>query len=436
MLPAIYIPNANWHYLLAVSGGRDSMAMLYAFFERKLPLSVAHMNFKLRGQESDDDEAFVKAWCQQHQVPFYSKWGDTKSWCQQNRGSLQEAARHLRYQWFQELADEIGAASIATAHHQEDQIETVLFHIGRGCGMKGLCGIPRENGRIIRPILHWTSEEIEEFVMLKNIVYRSDSSNQKTEYTRNQIRHDLLPCIEKIFPGFKNNMLQNIRRWSEADMVYQTSIQQILAKLITQKGPDMYVPIRKIIASGPLHTLLYEWLHPYHFTPHQCEEVSKLLQSQSGASVYSSSHRVVRDRNNLILTAKNTLQSGLIQITSAMPTILFAHGFLQWRQQNHADVPINPDPLVAQVDATRLKWPLVFRPWKPGDYMYPLGMKKKKKVARILMDAKVPLPEKDRIWVLLSGDQIVWIAGYKLDDRFRVKESTSEIVEFTLSQIP
>lgn len=436
MLPAIYIPDATWHYLLAVSGGRDSMAMLQAFYEMNLTLSVAHMNFKLREQESDDDEAFVRAWCQQHQVPFYTKWGDAASWRQNQKASIQEAARHLRYQWFQELADEIGAHRIATAHHQDDQIETVLFQIGRGCGMKGLCGIPRENGRIIRPILHWTSAQLEEYVAQKKIAYRTDSSNLKTEYTRNQIRHDLLPGIEKIFLGFKQTMAQNIRRWSEAELVYQQSIQKILAKLTTQKGPDSYVPIRKLQASGPLQTLLYEWLQPYHFTPHQCEEVSRLLSSQSGASVYSTTHRVVRDRNNLILTANNSVQSGLIPIHSNRPEIPFAHGLLQWKFQPPVRGAINPDPLVAQVDANSLEWPLTFRPWKPGDYLYPLGMKKKKKVARVLIDAKVPLPEKDRVWVLLSGDRIVWIAGYKLDDRFKVKETTREIVVFTLSQTP
>ncbi|MBK9480620.1 MAG: tRNA lysidine(34) synthetase TilS [Bacteroidetes bacterium] len=411
-------------YLLAVSGGIDSMVMCDLFLKNKIPFAVAHFNFQLRQQESMDDERFVQMWCEQHHIPFYVKTIDTKSYASENKLSIQVAARTLRYDFFHTLLQQEPYDAIATAHHQDDNIETVLFHFFRGTGLRGLTGIPLESPSLIRPLLHVTKKEILQYASKHHITYREDSSNVKVDYTRNKLRNDMIPQLEAIFPAFKQNIAHNIQYLNEAYTVYERQIAQYKKKLIEQRGPDYYIPIRKLKHITPLKTVLYELIKDFHFGFEQAEQLITMMNSQSGKQIENTQFSILKNREFFIITAKKTSESAMILIDKSMDTVTTSDFTLHCKQLITDDYQVQNDTTIAQLNASMLEFPLLLRKWRPGDYMYPLGMKKKKKIARILIDLKIPMHEKDQTWVLESNKKIVWLVGLKTDDRYKITPQT------------
>ena len=421
-------------YLLAVSGGIDSMVMCDLFLKNNMTFAVAHFNFQLRQQESMDDEQFVRMWCERHHIPFYVKTIDTKKYAAENKLSIQVAARTLRYDFFHSLLKQEHYEIMATAHHQDDNIETVLFHFFRGTGIRGLKGIPMESALIVRPLLHTTKKDILHYAYENDIAYREDSSNNKLDYTRNKLRMDIIPQLESIFPAFKQNIANNIQYFNEAFLLYEQQIKQYKKKLIEQRGSDYYIPIRKLKNITPLNTVLYELIKEFHFGIEQVEQLTSMIHSQSGKQIENAQFSILKNRDFFIITAKKTIESSMILIDKSTDTLTTCDHTLQFKHLIADDYHVQNDSTIAQLNASLLEFPLLLRKWRPGDYMYPLGMKKKKKVARILIDFKIPMHEKEHIWVIESNKKIVWLVGLKTDDRYKITPLSKEIMIINLKK--
>ncbi len=424
----------NPSYLLAVSGGVDSMVMCELFLKNKQSFSVAHCNFQLRGEDANIDELLVQKWCEQNHIPFYSKRFNTKEYAEHHKLSIQLAARELRYSFFYELLKNQQIDVIATAHHLDDSIETTLFHFFRGTGINGITGIPFQNRSVIRPLLNYTKQEIIAFAAAHSIQYREDSSNAKTDYTRNKIRNELVPQLEKLVPNFKQNIHQNIRRFNEINQVYNTQIETYRKKLIELRGQDYYIPILKLKHVTPLPTILYELLKPFGFSYQHSQQCIELMSSLTGSLVKNDRFQIIKNRNFLIVTELNASTNDFYEITHACKEIVTTDISLRFDRSKNETYFASKETNICTLDASKLEFPLLLRKWRQGDYMYPFGMTKKKKIARILIDLKIPLHEKEKVWVIESNQKIIWIVGLKSDNRYRIDSTTTEIFTIKLIQ--
>ncbi len=424
--------------IVAVSGGLDSMVLAAILLELNVEFALAHCNFHLRADESNADEAFVADWAKDNSIPLFIQHFDTNKILEEEGGNLQEVARNLRYNWFEQLRIDNAYDYIATAHHADDSVETMLMNFFKGTGIKGLHGILLKQGNIIRPLLKLTRDEIKRYASEKNISWREDSSNRKLDYTRNKIRHQLMPVLKDIFPNVAANLQGNIERLKDAGTIYDVQIEKLTKKLMEQRGSEYYIPGRKLKNIQPLSTIIYEILKPFNFLPSQTQQVLQLLQAETGKYVSSSTHRIIRNRELLIIAAQRTEEASFVlveeQEIEAGNEKNIGHFKLKFEAQTFDGDIINLPQAntIAAIDYTELTFPLIIRPWKQGDYFYPLGMKKKKKIARFLIDQKIPLHEKERIWVVESDKRVVWVIGQRLDDRFKIKPHTKRLLKIAV----
>lgn len=416
--------------LLAVSGGLDSVVMTDLFVQAKIPVTIAHVNFQLRGDESIRDEKFVEALGAFYQVPVLTKIVETQAFATEHKCSIQEAARTLRYQWFHELLSPAkGLALIATAHHANDSLETLLLNFFRGTGIAGLHGILPIQGKIIRPLLFARKEELTYYAIEKNLSWVEDSSNESDKYTRNYFRHQLLPSLEKIFPAVQDNLLENISRLREVEQLYQEAIKNYKKKLLKKAGTHWVLSILQLKKTNALPTILWEILQPFHFTAGQLPSIIQLLDAQNGALVLSDTHRIIKDRKLLLIAPITTTTTHLHLLPEGTKQVTTPFGDLQIEQINSPHFTLSQSPLIATIDVSKIVYPLKLRPWKTGDYFYPLGMQKKKKVARFLMDQKLSKIDKEKLLLLENGDQrIIWVIGKRIDDRFKITNHTKSIL--------
>jgi len=437
----------NDYLLLAVSGGADSVALCELCFQAGFHFEIAHCNFQLRGEESVRDEKFVEKLAEKYSTKVFVKGFDTKAYAEEKRISIQVAARELRYAWFEELLDnrKLSTSSpplptwLLTAHHANDNIETLLMNFFKGTGIKGLQGILPKQGKIIRPLLFAKREEIELFNRENKLDFVEDSSNTSDKYTRNYFRHQLIPSVEKVFPKAEDNLIKNIARFSEIEILYQQSIDQHKKKLLEQKGNEIHIPVLKLLKSKPLKTIVYEIIKDFSFTPHQTDEVINLLKSESGKYISSASHKIIRNRNWLIIAPLNTLEANHILIHESHEKVDFELGILKLKMNYElnetSNIKYQTSEIIATLDAANITFPLLLRKWKQGDYFYPLGMQKKKKLSRFFIDQKISVADKEKIWLIESNKRIVWIIGKRIDDRFKITGKTKKIlaIEFNKS---
>ena len=419
-------------YLLAVSGGIDSMVMADLFLQQQLEFSVAHCNFQLREEDSNLDEQLVTDWCTKNNIDYFIKRVDTKEYCAQYKCSIQVGAREIRYAFFDEICADKNIDFIVTAHHQDDTIETVLFQFFRGTGIQGLTGIPARNQKIIRPLLSYSKQQILDYAAKFQVAFREDKSNLKQDYSRNKLRLHIIPQLEESYPAFKNNIANNIHRMTEVNEIYLQQIKNYKKKLIEQRGKDFYIPILKLKTISPLATILFELIKEFHFSYEQTLQVLQLLERQTGSLVASKSHQIIKNRNFLIVNEKNTQLSELILIDEGNTKIETQDFVMKLKSIGSDKFEINKGLKHCAIDAKLIEFPLLLRKWRTGDYLYPFGMTKKKKVSKVLIDAKIPLHEKETVWVVESNKKIVWIVGVKSDNRFRVSEKTQNVLCFEI----
>jgi len=414
---------------VGVSGGIDSVVLIHLLRSHGIPFSIAHVNYQLRGAESNRDESFVRALANHFSVPIYVQQFDTIHLAEEMKMSVQETARKLRYDWFKTIA---GSSYIATAHHANDNAETALMYFLRGTGIEGLTGIPgRDTKRkIIRPLLSFTREQIQEYATAQKIEYVEDSSNTKNNYTRNLLRNIVLPEIEKAFPRTIQNILHNIERFEEINSLYHEAVTMRLKKLITVKGQELHIPVLKWQQEKQLSTITWEIIKAYGFTAAQVPEVIKLLGAANGSSIKTDSHILFKHRLWMIMAPLNS--GAISQILIETPgTTHFQEGSVTIRLLEN-----KPDSLqkenIEYLDAKNIQFPLLLRKYKTGDYFYPLGMAKKKKISRFLIDLKLSLTEKEKVWVLESDKKIIALLGLRIDNRFKVQPQTVSTLAITL----
>jgi tRNA(Ile)-lysidine synthase len=430
------------HVLLAVSGGIDSVVMVDLFAKAGFNFTIAHCNFQLRGAESDRDEAFVKALGSKYGKEVLVQQFDTAAYATANKLSIQVAARELRYGWFKELVDRPqttdddlpstvdrrpSTAFVVTAHHADDNIETLLMHFFRGCGIGGLHGILPKQGHIIRPLLFAKRTEIVAYAAEQGLTWVEDSSNATDKYSRNYIRHQVMPLMQTIYPKVDENLLGNIERFKEVEMVYNQTMNSIKTKLLEVKGNETHVPILKLKKQQPLRSIVYEIVKDFGFEATQVDEVVKLLDASNGSFMASPTNRLIINRNWLIIAPKQADEATNVLIEAGTNEIVFSGGKLVFNK-SIVDGQQSTDKAIATIDADSITYPLLLRPYKTGDYFYPLGMTKKKKLSKFFIDQKLSKTQKENIWVIESDKRIVWVVGYRIDNRFKLTPSTKEVL--------
>lgn len=417
--------------LLAVSGGVDSMVMLSLFVRGGYDVAVAHCNFQLRGQESDEDEVLVEQEARRYGIPIYNKRFDTEREMELTGDSVQVAARRLRYTWFEELCREHGYAEIASAHHADDSIETFFINLFRGTGLKGLTGISIVNGRVIRPLLFASRREILDYANAHKIPFREDSSNRSTKYLRNKIRLGIVPRLREISPAFSSVMGRNVQRLTEAQLFINHGIQLIRERVEEVHDGLTYIYPDRIDPGFPVGYVIYELLNGYGFRGDVVDSlIDSLREGTSGKRFYSRDYVAYTDRGNIIVgpicetdTCSVTVQRGTPKIYCGN-SVMFFHN-LDIDNVETLAVPRN----VALLDADLLRYPLEVRRWQEGDSFIPFGMSGHKKVSDFLIDQKVPMVEKQRQFVVVSGGEIVWVAGRRIDDRYRIGSKTENVLK-------
>jgi len=413
--------------LLAVSGGVDSMVMLNLFNECGFDFAVAHCNFELRGNESDGDEKLVREITANCGKELFVKHFKTKDYAEEKSISIQVAARDLRYSWFDELCRDHGYKAVAVAHNSNDVAETMLINLTRGTGLKGLTGIkPKTNG-IIRPLLFASRIEIELYAKEKGIIYRNDSSNTEIKYVRNRIRHQVIPELAQINPAVVSNFNSTANLLSHAWEVICEELNFFRKKVRTQMTNNIQYSI-ELLVNYP-HRLLFlgEELMGYGFASEAIADIAKSLFSQPGKVFHSPNFLLIRDRDYLILTPKNSTELFSITIDENTKNIDSPIQLKIENIINSASFKIPKNPVVGAFDFNNLTFPLTLRPWHHGDWFIPLGMKGKKKISDFLVDQKVPIHLKEKIYVLESNNLIVWVVGHRIDDRFKITANTKKV---------
>ncbi len=430
--------NKNDRLLLAISGGVDSMVMLHLCRQCGFSFETAHCNFHLRSDESDRDEAFVEHYCRQAKIKVYLKHFNTTEFAKNTGISIEMAARKLRYEWFEQLRTDNNLDFILTAHHLNDEAETFHINISRGTGIRGLSGIPEKSGRIVRPMLHFTRNQIETYAKDNSIPYRTDSSNESDEFTRNKIRHRIIPELKKINPGYLESVAKTIRNLKDVKRIYLKQIEDTRKEILHEKEDKVYIDIKKLQTLSPLKTYLYELLRPYRFNESTVKDIINSFNSSPGLMFYSPTHRLIRDRENLIITKTGKIAPQEFQIPAPGKTYLFnksqpdeiiLHPVII---ENTKGLNIPNGKKNAWFDHANIRFPLYLRKWQTGDFFYPFGMKGKKKLSNYFIDNKIPRDEKEKIWLLCSGNDIIWIVGYRTDNRYRVQKSTAQILSIEI----
>ncbi len=419
--------------LIAVSGGVDSVVLCELCKQAGYDFAIAHCNFQLRGDESNRDETFVKTLAAKYSVEVLVNKFETNAFASANKMSIQVAARVLRYGWFKELINDKTSSYkyLLTAHHANDNIETLLMNFYKGTGITGLRGILPKQGNIIRPLLFAKKEELVAFAKTNDLSFVEDSSNALDKYSRNYLRNQFIPVVEKLYPQAEENLIDNLHRFRDIEILYQQSIQLHKKKLIEQKGNEIHIPVLKLKKTVPLHSVLYEILKDFGFTAKQTDDAIHLLDAESGKYILSSSHRLIKNRNWLIIAAIDTKDTGQILIEGEAD-VDFINGQLEIKKIVNKQTSIVNNQTVAQLDFATIQYPFLLRKWKKGDYFYPLGMTKKKKLSRFFGDLKLSLLQKEKIWVIEMNKKIIWVVGYRIDDRFKLSDQTKEILEIKL----
>lgn len=418
--------------VLAVSGGADSMVLLKLFQQQPNEFCVAHCNFKLRGAESDGEEVFIRDYCGEQGIELFVKQFDTREYAQLEGISIEMAARDLRYAWFEELRLQLQYDYLAVAHHRDDLIETMLINLSRGTGIRGLSGIQAKNGVIVRPLLFASREEILAYADANKLPYKHDSSNDELVYQRNVIRHQIIPLFETLNPSFRKNAAKTAAILKDTSTVYQQKLAEVTADLMEEGEAVIRFNVEKLKALQPQQTLMFELLHPYGFKLEQTAEIAAALDAEAGKTFFSKTHRLVKDRESLLLTALSDTEEQRYYIDEDCPSISEPMAMTFDVIAKSPAFRFSTNPKVADFDLAKLQFPLMLKKWEQGEYFMPLGMQNLKKLSDFFIDQKLSIPEKEAAWILYSGKKVVWVIGHRIDDRFKITKDTQEVLRISL----
>lgn len=416
--------------LLAVSGGLDSMVLLHLFQQSDYEIVVLHCNFQLRGLESFGDQQFIQEYTSQHNIQLSFTQFDTESFANDYKLSTQIAARELRYSWFYEQLESQKGDFILTAHHADDNLETFFINLSRGTGLDGLTGIPAQNEKIIRPLLSFSRQQIEEYAASNKIEWREDSSNASDKYLRNKIRHHLVPLLKELNPTFMSSFEKTQSFLSEAQELVDDAAIMVYQQVAREEGEDIYFDLVRLLQLPNYSSYLYQWLKEFGFTA--WDDIYELVTNQPGKQVFAPEFRLIKDRDYLILSP--------LKMESNQ------HEYLIESNQLKVNFPLNllfsdVDVIGASsnstifVDREKLKFPLTLRHWIVGDVFQPFGMEgKSKKVSKLFKDEKLSLIDKENTWLLCSENQVVWVVGIRQDERFKIDSTTKKILKIEIEE--
>ena len=410
--------------LLAVSGGIDSMVMSHLFLQLENKTGIAHCNFSLRAEESDKDEELVRDFARNHKIPFYTIKFETKKFAIEEGLSIQMAARELRYKWFDVIMKENGYNTLAVAHNLNDNIETLLINLTRGTGIAGLTGIKPVTNNIIRPLLFATRSEITDYCNMHKIIFREDRSNADTKYTRNKIRHKVIPVLKEINPAIELTLNDTAERFAGINEIVDEFISELREKISVQQGDLITFNISLLKTHLHNLTIVFELFRPFGINNLQLDDLIKVIKGKTGGLIITQSHRIIKNRSEIIVSGAddNDKSSYIIKNIEGfrnIPGIVSAE---------FADIndkfKIPSDSSIACLDSEKISFPLTIRNWKQGDHFHPLGMKQRKKLSDYFVDSKYSKLDKENILILESKGEIIWIIGDRIDDRYKITSST------------
>ena len=415
----------NDRVLVGLSGGADSVALLSILKELGYCCFAAHCHFALRGEESDRDRNFAKLIATKLGVPFIDVKFDTLKYAADKKISVEMACRELRYEWFESQRKALDCRYLAVAHHRDDSVETVLINLIRGTGISGLTGIAPLNGSVIRPILGLSREEVENYISQSNLNYVTDSTNKETIYVRNKIRNRILPLMKEINPSVYEAIEATSVHLSETELIYREALNQKIESIVEVRDEVAYIKLEKLIEQTAVRTILYEILKPYGFLTSQLNDIISSFNEESGKRFFSLTHRIIKDRNRLIVAPLGKEDNYLIHYP--------ADEMLRVEYMSVEDLPpFTRDKGCAYFDADKLPKNLIVRHWRMGDRFLPFGMKGTQKLSDYFTTHKFSLLQKEQIWLLVAGDEILWLVGERQSDKYKITPTTQRVVKFTI----
>ncbi len=419
--------------IAAVSGGKDSVLLAHLLKSSGFNFAIAHCNFQLRGAEANRDQDFTSNLARQLQVPFFLTEFNTADFAAENHISVQMAARKLRYEWFEKISSEQNYEVIALAHHQNDAVETILLNLTRGTGIAGMHGILPKNGKLVRPMLFLSKENIDEICTEENLNFVEDSSNASTKYARNKIRLEVVPKLKEINPNLEKTFEQNLERFRQLEQLLENQLQQLRDTSFIRQKSETRIKISALKNLHPQQLLLFGLLRGFNFSEQVVADLLLSLEKQPGKIFESPSHQLVLDREEIIIYPKKERGAEIAEIGENQNEVNF-QGFKLKLLHDETPLIVKNNPMATSVDAAKLIFPLTVRNWQTGDSFFPMGMGHQQKLSDFFVHQKVPLHQKSLIPVLVNGNhEIVWIAGFRLDDRYKISSGTKKVVIFELS---
>jgi tRNA(Ile)-lysidine synthase len=422
--------NPSKKILLAVSGGIDSVVLLNLAYKSNLNFSVAHANFQLRADESNGDEQFVRELSEKYKAPFFTNRFNTKDFAKKKGISTQMAARELRYQWFSETMSKEKIDYVVTAHHLSDNLETALLNFTRGTGVSGMRGMVYQSANLIRPLLAFTREEIELYANSEKLTWREDSSNYSVDYSRNYLRHEVIPKLKKINPSLETTFENNATRFNAEEELVRFAISQLSVHYVSNANQQVIIKKKMLDHFDNKVGVLWEFSKDFGFNVDQCRSIIDSVSGESGKQFHASEFTLSVDRESFIIS-KQPIESFFFEIKETDKLVLL--NSFELSIEEPADLQFSASPLEAFLDKESLTFPLIVRNWKKGDSFFPLGMKQKKKVSDFLIDQKISMPDKNQVLVVESNNAICWVIGYRIDDRFKVTSDTKSVISLKIN---
>ncbi|MGV8826919.1 MAG: tRNA lysidine(34) synthetase TilS [Breznakibacter sp.] len=428
------VPNSR--ILVGLSGGADSIALLEILLQLGYHCQAAHCNFHLRGEESDRDEAFVRQWCKNKEIPLHVVHFDTQQTARDQGISIEMAARQLRYNWFKTLLEKEQLHYLAIGHHADDSVETFFLNLTRGTGVRGLSGIQYRNGQIIRPLLNLSRAEIETYCRHHNLEYVNDSTNAEEHYLRNKIRHSVVPVLKSINPAFLETMQGNMLRMMEIGELLSETTETFRQQAVAMEDDNLLISKKILQQTTHKRLILFEVLNGFGFNAATIDDLLKCLEEgKIGRQFFSATHRLILDRYNLVLLARDKeeeektyyIEQGLVSMIQPIAMTL-----AEYEKKDQFE-PIRP-PHIGLFDADLIQFPLTLRHWQEGDQFKPLGLNGFKKLSDYFIDKKIRRDQKEQMWILLSGNDIIWLVGERIDDRYKITAKTKNILEIKLTE--
>ena len=419
------------HILLAISGGADSVAMLDLFAKAEYNFAIAHANFHLRGDDSNRDEAFVRSLAKKYGVDIFVKSFDTKSYAAEKHISIEMAARELRYAEFERIMNQHGFDSTAVAHHIDDAIETFMLNLLRGSGISGLTGMHPKNGRIIRPMLCFTRQEIEDYIKNNGLEYVTDVTNFENEFSRNKIRNCVVPYFEQINPSFRNSFADTFKYMQQVKEIYFEEIERQRSVATISEPDNLKIDIDQLLQYPHREAFMFEILRQYGFNKKQVQQIGHSLSGESGKTFSSPSHQLLKDRKYLIINKLNQAAASPLFIQkSDIDKGVFYWGDYKFEFEicDNANINLKCGSETSFFDYDKLTFPLEIRHWHNGDTIVPFGRKQPKKLSDIFIDHKLSVVDKERTAILCSGGNIIWAVGLRAAETCKVTSETVRIL--------